>query len=150
MKIEELLAPTDALWGVRAQTKRLLLKELCRRAAATLEIDPEVVIAAILEREQLGSTGIGSGTAIPHARFENVHKAYGIFARLKKPIDFDSIDGQPVDLVFLLLLPSSSDGHQLHALALVARTLRSTDATRDARRSADSAELFASVSKPNQ
>ncbi len=145
MKITEFLAAGDVLVDVRAADKARLLEELCRHAASALNIDADPISAAILKREELGSTGMGGGVAIPHARVVGVTKPYGVLARLKNAIAFDSVDGQPVDLVFLLLLPTASVGDQLNALALVARTLRDADTLRNARRTADPASLYAVV-----
>ena len=85
-----------------------VLQELARRAGAALKIPAETISAALLKREQLGSTGMGDGIAIPHARVPGVKSPFGMLARLKQPVDFHAVDGQPVDLVFLLLAPASS------------------------------------------
>jgi PTS system nitrogen regulatory IIA component len=147
MDIKEFLAPSDVFIGIRTSNKTRLLEDLCRRAASILKIDAEKVTADILKREELGSTGMGSGVAIPHARLADVKKPFGLFARLKSAIEFDAIDYQPVDLVFLLLLPTAPAGEQLNALALVARTLRDADTTRNARRAADPTGLYAAVAQ---
>jgi PTS system nitrogen regulatory IIA component len=143
MKVEEFLSPRDTVIDVRAQDKRRLLNELCNRAASTLKLDADNICAEILKREELGSTAVGGGVAIPHARVERLAKPFGIFARLRKAIDFDAIDGQPVDLVFLLLLPTSAPAEQLSALATVARRLRDPLTVRELRRSADNASVYA-------
>src|ERR1035441_3348231 len=130
MDIKEFLAPSDVFIGIRGSNKTQLLQDLCRRAASILKIDADKITADILKREELGSTGMGGGVAIPHARIPDVKKPFGIFARLKSAIEFDAIDRDPVDLVFLLLLPTASAGEQLNALALVARRLRDADAVR--------------------
>src|SRR5262249_25924119 len=110
MNIKEFLSPNDTLVDVRASDKTRLLQELGRRAAATLNLAVERISAEILKREELGSTGTGGGVAIPHARIQGLNTSFGILARLNKPIDFESIDGRPVDLVFLLLLPANPAG----------------------------------------
>jgi PTS system nitrogen regulatory IIA component len=145
MEIKEFLTPSDVLVGVRALDKARLLQDLCRRAASILKIDADKITADILKREELGSTGMGAGVAVPHARIADVKKPFGILARLKSAIEFDSIDRQPVDLVFLLLLPTASAGEQLNALALVARRLRDADAMLNARHAADPSGLYAAV-----
>jgi PTS system nitrogen regulatory IIA component len=104
--------------------KTRLLQELSRRAAASLDWPAERIAAEILKREDLGSTGTGGGVAIPHARIQGLNRSFGILARLNKPIDFEAIDGRPVDLLFLLLLPANPAGEELKALASVARKLR--------------------------
>jgi PTS system nitrogen regulatory IIA component len=143
MKVTEFLCPGDAVIDLRARDKARLLSELCNRAAATLKLDAAHLSAEILKREDLGSTAMGGGVAIPHARVEHLAKPFGILARLRKPIDFDAIDDQPVDLVFLLLLPISAPAEQLSALATVARRLRDPSTVRELRRAADNAGLYA-------
>lgn len=124
MKISDFLTPADALIDMRASQKQQLLQELSRKAAASLGLQADYVASELLKREDLGSTGMGSGVAIPHARLPMVKRPHGIIARLKPPLDFDAIDSQPVDLVFMLLLPAPPEADQLTALALVARTLK--------------------------
>jgi PTS system nitrogen regulatory IIA component len=124
MKIADFLAPADALIGVRATDKRKLLLELSQRAATSLGLTTESIVQALLTRENLGSTGLGGGVAIPHARLTELKRPHGIVAHLRKAIDFEAIDGQPVDVVFLLLLPTEKASEQLNALASAARKLR--------------------------
>jgi PTS system nitrogen regulatory IIA component len=102
----------------------------------------EGISAEILKREELGSTGTGGGVAIPHARIQGLNKSFGILARLNNPIDFEAIDSQPVDLVFLLLLPANPVGEQLKALASVARKLRDPTSLRDLRSASGTAGLY--------
>jgi PTS system nitrogen regulatory IIA component len=147
MDINDLLAPSDVLVGIRTSDKTRLLEDLCGRAASILKIDADKITGDILKREELGSTGIGGGVAIPHARIAVVKKPFGLLARLKSAIEFDSIDHQPVDLVFLLLLPMASAGEQLNALAMVARRLRDADITRDARHATGPSGLYAAVAQ---
>ena len=147
MDINDLLAPSDVLVGIRTSDKTRLLEDLCGRAASILKIDADKITGDILKREELGSTGIGGGVAIPHARIAVVKKPFGLLVRLKSAIEFDSIDHQPVDLVFLLLLPTVSAGEQLNALALVARRLRDADAVRNARRATDTSGLYAAMAQ---
>src|SRR5215831_14659314 len=124
MHIKEFLSPADTNVEVRAPDKTRLLQELSRRAAASLDLPPEQISAEILKREELGSTGTGGGVAIPHARIQGLNRPFGILARLNKPIDFEAIDGRPVDLLFFLLLPANPAGEGIQALASVARKLR--------------------------
>jgi nitrogen PTS system EIIA component len=142
MHIKEFLSPVDTHIELRASDKTRLLQEFSRRAADSLELPSELISAAILKREELGSTGTGGGVAIPHARIQGLNKAFGIFARLNKPIDFEAIDGRPVDLVFLLLLPTNPVGEQLTALAAVARKLRDPACLRDLRSASGAAGLY--------
>lgn len=124
MHIRSFLSPGDVIAGLRAPDKASVLQDLARRAATALKIPLEPISAEILKREQLGSTGLGDGIAIPHARVAGLTAPFGMLARLAQPIDFKAVDGQPVDLVFLLLLPASAKGEQLNVLACVARKLR--------------------------
>src|SRR5262249_13301327 len=142
MDIKDFLSPADTHVDMRASDKTRLLQELSRRAAASLDLPPEQVSAEILKRETLGSTGTGGGVAIPHPRIQGLTKTFGIFARLNKPIDFEAIDGRPVDLVFLLLLPAKPVGEQLKALAAVARKLRDPACLRELRSAGGSAALY--------
>jgi len=145
MDIKKFLAPSDVFIGIRGSNKTQVLENLCRRAASTLKVDANKITADILKREELGSTGVGGGVAIPHARIAEVKRPFGLLARLKSVIEFDAIDSQPVDLVFLLLLPTALAGEQLNALALVARRLRDADTVRNARRATDPSGLYAAV-----
>jgi PTS system nitrogen regulatory IIA component len=150
MEIKDFLTPSDVLVGIRASDKTQLLEDLCGRAASILKVDAQKITADILKREELGSTGLGGGVAIPHARVADVKKPFGLLARLKSAIEFDAIDRQPVDLVFLLLLPTEPAGEQLNVLALVARRLRHADITRDARRATDPSGLYAAMAQSSK
>lgn len=142
MKISDFLAPTAVVIDVAITDKQKLLLELARKAAALIDIVPDHVFDELQKREELGSTGIGGGVALPHARFHQITRPLGLLARLRKPIPFDAVDERPVDLVFLLLLPETSTGEQLGALALVARKLRKPEITDALRRAADSGEVY--------
>ena len=121
MKISQFLSPSDVAIEVQARDKSDLLKMLSSRAALTLKLPVGVVVSEIKRRDELGSTGIGGGVAIPHARFREVKKPFGLLVRLKRPIEFDAIDVQPVDTIFLLLLSAFSQLDQLITLAAAAR-----------------------------
>ena len=142
MNIKEFLAPTDVLADFAAAGKVPLLQGLAQRASDSLKLPAELISSALLKREELGSTGTGGGIAIPHARIPGLNKPFGILVRLKQPIDFDAIDDQSVDLLFLLLLPVASNKEQLNALASVARILRNSELVRSLRRARDGADLF--------
>ncbi len=148
MKISDLLSPANVMVDVRASDKGQLLRDLAAVAAAALQLPAELIAAELNKREGLGSTGVGNGIAIPHARFTALAKPFGILARLRQPIDFDAIDGQRVDLVFVLLLPASPDGEQLGALACVARQLRVPSVIDRLRRLKQPAELYAAIVIP--
>jgi nitrogen PTS system EIIA component len=142
LQIKEFLSPDDVVVDVRVSDKDALLRELAQRAATVAHVDPAIVMSEIDKREQLGSTGMGGGIAIPHARVAGVAKPVGALARMRRPIDFAAIDGQPVDLVFLLLLPAAAQGEQLTALAAVARRLRDPMTADSLRRALDRAAVY--------
>jgi nitrogen PTS system EIIA component len=144
MDIKEFLLPTDTFVKARGTDKVRLLQELATRAAAALNLDANLICTALRKREDLGSTGTGGGIAIPHARIPDLKKPFGTLVRLKHAIDFDAIDGNPVDIVFLLLLPAQS-GDPLRALASVARRLRDPESVRRLRSAADEKELYLAI-----
>lgn len=147
MKIEDFLSPTDTIVGLRAQDKARLLQELAARAASSLQLEAAGIAAEVLKREELGSTGMGNGIAIPHARLSELDTPFGLLARLKRPIDFDAIDGAPVDLVFLLLLPAAAQSECLNALAAAARKLREPDRLEKMRAAEDAAALYRELTR---
>jgi PTS system nitrogen regulatory IIA component len=142
MKSIDFLSRDHVLVDLEAANKVDLLRELARRAAPVVDIPADEIFSALHKREQLGSTGMGQGIALPHARFAQLQRPFGLLARLKRPIMFDAIDERPVDIVFLLLLPASSQGEQLNALALVARRLRDPQIVDDVRRAAAAVNLY--------
>ena len=142
MNVKEFLSPADVLVDFAAAGKSLLLQKLAQRASDALRVPTESILRPLLKREELGSTGTGGGIAIPHARISALDKSFGLLVRLKRPIDFDAIDDQPVDLVFLLLLPVTSSKLDLDALASVAKILRNPDSVKNLRRARDSSDLF--------
>lgn len=109
---------------LKANSKKQLLMELARRASGITGVPERTIFDLLLQRERLGSTGVGRGVAIPHGRIAVLDRVYGIFARLERPIDFDSVDDRPVDLIFMLLAPESGGADHLKALAKVSRALR--------------------------
>lgn len=145
MPIAQFLSPDHAVVDLPAPDKAALLHELSAKAAAALGLDAAAVSGAVLAREALGSTGMGGGVAIPHARIAGLGAPFGLLARLQRGIDFAAIDGGAVDLVFLLLLPKEAPAGQLNALAAVARRLREPDVMRRLRRAADAAQLHAAM-----
>jgi PTS system nitrogen regulatory IIA component len=142
MATTDLLLPAHALINVRATDKTTLIQDLAARAAAGLDLPVERISAALLKRESLGSTGTGGAVAIPHARMPELKKPFGMLIRLQDAIDFDAIDGKPVDIVFLLLLPANSQDGPLNALAGVARKLRDPECVQRLRLAADSGKLY--------
>jgi nitrogen PTS system EIIA component len=145
MKISDLLSPADVMIDVRASNKRLLLQELAAKAASSLGLSVDQVAPYLLKREELGSTGIGGGVAIPHNRLPDLERPYGLLAKLKQPVEFDAIDGQGVDIVFILLLSAGAENEQLGALARVARALRSSENLVRLRRAKDASELYSAI-----
>jgi PTS system nitrogen regulatory IIA component len=145
MKISDLLSPADVMCDVRASNKRLLLEEFAARAAASSGLAADPVTSQLLKREELGSTGIGRGVAIPHARLPGLQRPFGLLVKLRQGIEFDAIDGEKVDIVFVLLLPAAAETEALGALALVARTLRSPESLARLRAAKNASELFAAM-----
>ncbi len=124
MEVTDLLDPSGVIPNLRVTSKRQALQELARRAATLIGEDEHKIFESLWEREQLGSTGIGNGTAVPHGRIPGFKRMLTMFARLDKPIEFDAIDSQPVDLIFLLLTPADAGADHLKALARISRLLR--------------------------
>ena len=124
MEIRDILQPEAVIAGLKVTSKKQVLQELARHAATVTGVNERKIFETLLERERLGTTGVGNGIAIPHGKLSELTRLYGVFARIDKPIDFDSIDEQPVDLVFLLLAPEAAGADHLKALARVSRLLR--------------------------
>ena len=127
MEISDLLQPEAVVAHLKSGSKKQALQELSRLAAQFTGVGDRKIFETLLERERLGTTGVGNGIAIPHGKLPDLQQLFGVFARLDKPVDFDSIDEQPVDLIFLLLTPEGAGADHLKALARVSRLLR--DAT---------------------
>ena len=133
----------DAIKSLSACTsKKRLFHELGDLAESCYGFDATTVVDALIEREGLGPTGVGHGIALPHARLDCVEKVCGVFLRLEKPLNFDAVDRQPVDLVFALLAPKASGVEHLKALALVSRTLRDANFCAKLRANSDTATLY--------
>ena len=143
MEVTDFIAPEGAINGLGARDKRQALEELSRRAAAALGLDSAGILAPLLAREELGSTGVGRGIAIPHARIPGLARPFGLLARLARAIDFASIDERPVDLVCLLLTPDSAAAAHLPALACLSRRLREPGVAERLRTARDQAGLYA-------
>lgn len=124
MDIDTFLAPDRVVLGLGAISKAALLQDLARRVAPAAGVPAQVIAAALDARERLGSTGLGGGFALPHARIRGLSRHIGFFARLALPIPFEAIDNAPVDLVFLLLAPDEASGGHLAALAAISRRMR--------------------------
>ena len=124
MTITDLVAPEAIVPVLRASSKKQALQELAARAAVLTSQSERSVFEILLQREKLGTTAVGYGVAIPHGKLPKLQRMFGMFARLDRPIDFEALDGQPVDLVFLLLAPEGAGADHLKALARVSRLLR--------------------------
>ncbi len=143
MQISDILLPNAVRTLPQVNSKKRLLNELAEMAHAVLGLDAAETLDALQERESLGPTGVGQGVALPHARLRGLDRVRGLFVRLDKPLDYDAVDRQPVDLVFALLAPNSSGVDHLKALALVSRTLRDADLRAKLRANDDPVALHA-------
>jgi PTS system nitrogen regulatory IIA component len=150
MDLRDLLTPEAVLPSLHAQSKKQALQEICETAASLTGLPEREIFETILQRERLGSTGVGHGVAIPHGKLRSVEKLVGVFARLTRPVDFDALDDQPVDLVFLLLAPESAGADHLKALARIARVLRDGGVAQKLRVANNAVELHSILVNPSQ
>ncbi len=144
MNISDLLAPEAVIPALKVQNKKLLLQELAARAALQTGLPEKRIFETLIERERLGTTGVGQGLAIPHGRMAEVPRITGVFARLEGGLDYEAVDGQPIDLVFMLLAPENAGADHLKALARVSRLLRNQQIC-DKLRAASSAEAIYAI-----
>lgn len=143
MQLSDILKPGAVKVVSNLTSKKRLFQDLGELAAAAYDLNPSEAADALQERETLGPTGVGHGVALPHARIEGVDRVVGVFLKLEKPLDFNSVDRQPVDLVFALFAPLDSGVEHLKALALVSRTLRDAGVCAKLRANGDAATLHA-------
>ena len=144
MPVLEFLDPDSVIPSLRARTKKQVLQELAAHASRRLHgLDEREVFETLLQRERLGSTGIGDGVAIPHGKLPGLERLFGLVARLERPVDFEALDGLPVDVAFLLLAPESAGADHLKALAQVARVLREPGLLDRIRHARDGNALYA-------
>jgi PTS system nitrogen regulatory IIA component len=143
MHLGDFISPDSVVPSLKAKTKKQLLQELASRAGRLTGLSERGIFDVLLQRERLGSTGLGQGIAIPHGKIAGLKGIVGIFARLAEPIDFDAVDGEPVDIVFLLLAPEGAGADHLKALARISRLLREGSAVEKLRVSRDAAALYA-------
>ena len=141
MKIGDLITPDRVIVGLRAADKTQLLQDLAGRAATAVSMERGKIFDALLARENLGSTGLGKGFALPHARLAGLGGPFALFVRLARPIDFASIDERPVDLAILLLTPANGANHHLATLAALSRPLRDDLFVQKLRAATDAAAL---------
>ncbi len=148
MSLADILRPEGVIASLKARGKKQALQEISGVASKLCGLDSQLILDKLLERERLGTTGAGQGVAIPHAKFEKAGRVIGLFARLEQPIDFESIDERPVDLIFLLIAPETGGAEHLRALARVSRLLRNQELCAKLRGSRDRAALFALLTEP--
>ena len=145
MRLTDILTPEAVIANLKATTKKQLLLELSERAAKISGLSAREIFDALLHRERLGSTGIGEGVAIPHGKLAHVKSILGVFARLERPVDYDALDGAPVDLVFMLITSESSGADHLKALACAARMLRDAGLVAMIRATRDNEALYSLI-----
>lgn len=143
MPLTDLVAPNAIIPALKVNGKKQALQEIAARASQLTGQNERVIFETLLQREKLGSTGIGHGIAIPHGKLPRLERIFGLFARLDRPIEFEALDGQPVDLIFLLLAPEGAGADHLKALARIARLLRDPEIARKLRDSRDAEALYA-------
>jgi PTS system nitrogen regulatory IIA component len=143
LEISDLITPETVIPALKVTSKKQALQELSRLSAEITGLDERTVFEILVERERLGTTGVGAGVAIPHGKHAGLDRLYGLFARLEQPVDYDSIDEQPVDLIFLLLAPEAAGADHLKALARVSRKLRDPDTCEKLRGSESADALYA-------
>lgn len=148
MPLTDLVAPNAVLPALKVNSKKQAIQEIAAKAATLTGQNERAVFEVLLQREKLGSTGVGNGIAIPHGKLPKLEQLFGLFARLDRPVDFDALDGQPVDLIFLLLAPEAAGADHLKALARVARLLRDADTARKLRESRDAEAIYAVLTMP--
>ena len=149
MELADLVSLDGIIAASTATSKKQALQELSRRAAEVTGIAEVTIFDTLLERERLGTTGIGSGIAIPHGKLAQIDKLYGLFARFQTAIDFDSLDDQPVDLVFLLLAPEAAGADHLKALARVSRLMRDKQVCQQLRQCESAAGILSLITSPS-
>ncbi len=150
MEIADLLAPEAVLASLKISGKKALLQEMAERAATLTGLPERRIFETLIERERLGSTGMGQGIAIPHGRLAVLPKIVGLFARLDTPISYEAVDDQPVDLVFMLLAPEGAGADHLKALARVSRLLRNKQTCEKLRAASKREVLYALLTEPTE
>ena len=143
MDLSDLISPEAIISSLKAKNTKQLLQALSAHAARLTGLEERDIFDTLLQRERLGSTGLGQGIAIPHGKFAGLTRIVGVFAKPAEPVDFDAVDGAPVDIVFLLLAPEGAGADHLKALARISRLLREGSAVEKLRASKDAAALYA-------
>lgn len=148
MELGDLITPEGVIPALKAKSKKQVLQDLAEKAAVLTGASPRDIFETLLQRERLGSTAVGRGIAIPHGRLPALKRIFSVFARLTEPIDFEAGDGEPVDLIFLLLAPEHAGADHLKALARISRLLREPQTIESLRSSRDPAEIYAVLIRP--
>lgn len=148
MELLDLVHPDGIIADLKATSKKQALQELAARAAIIAEQPEREIFDTLLERERLGSTGVGQGIAIPHGKMGGLQRLHGLFGRLSNPIEFESVDSQPVDLIFVLLAPLTAGADHLKALARISRLLRNKNMCAKLRGSRDANAIYALLMEP--
>ena len=148
MELVDILSEESVLFCTGTKSKTTLLERLAAHAAEVAGQDAKAVLEALVEREALGSTGLGNGIAVPHGKFPGLKRVTAVFARLDEPVEFDAVDDMPVDLVMMLLAPLGAGAEHLKALSRVARLLRTEALVDDLRRTTDPKELYRMLTAP--
>ena len=143
MLLTHLVAANAIIPALKVNSKKQAIQELAAKAAQLTGQGERAIFDVLMQREKLGSTGVGNGIAIPHGKLPNLNKLFGLFARLDRPVEFETLDGLPVDLFFVLLAPETAGADHLKALARVARLLRDPDVARKLRQSRDAEAIYA-------
>ena len=148
MPLNDLVAPQAIIPALKVISKKQAIQELAAKAAELTGQNERAVFEVLLQREKLGTTAVGYGVAIPHGKLPKLTRMFGLFARLDRAIDFEALDGQPVDLVFLLLAPEGAGADHLKALARVERLLRGQDTANKLRAARDAEAIYAVLAMP--
>ena len=148
MPTPDLVSPNAIIPALKVNGKKQALQEIAAKAAILTGQSERAILEILLQREKLGSTGVGNGVAIPHGKLAKLGQVFGLFARLERPVDFEALDGQPVDLIFLLLAPEGAGADHLKALARISRLLREPSTIERLRSSRDRAALYSVLTEP--
>ena len=149
MPLIDLVAPQAIIPSLKVISKKQALQELAAKAAEFTGLAEREIFDVLMQREKLGSTAIGAGIAIPHGKLAKLDRLFGLFARLERPIDFEALDGQPVDLIFVLLAPEGAGADHLKALARIARLLRDPELANKLRDARETETIYAVLAMPS-
>ncbi len=150
MEISDLVVPESVIANLRATSKKQALQDMAKKAAEVTGQHERAIFEVLMERERLGTTGVGNGIAIPHGKLASLDRLHGLFARVEVPVDFQAIDDQPVDLIFLLLAPESAGADHLKALARVSRLLRDKATCEKLRGTSNADSLYALLTETSE